>query len=651
MLNRFLIIFLLSFTVFSCKAQYPAKYSSTNKKAIKHYEEAQRFYDVRNNQKAKEELEDAIDKDPNFIEAYTLLAYVYADLNNTEEAIKQLNKTFEINPDFFPNNYYSVGGLELATGKYADAKSHLEKFLTYKNTKPEIRENAERYLKNAGFAIEAMKKPVPFNPINMGRNINTQYHEYFPAITADGNTFLYTRNMPYEDEAGKFYQEDFYVSIKNSNEWQPASNLGKGINTANNEGAPSLSADGQILFFIGCEGQFGYGRNRQGLGSCDVFYTQNLGAKWSAPENLGPPVNTGKWESQPSFSSDGKTLYFIRGNGRDVTSNDIYKTILQDDGTWSNPVKLSDKINTPFREESIFIHPDDQTLYFSSEGHTGMGGLDIYMSRRQADGEWGEPVNLGYPINTHTDENSILIGPSGDIAYFASDRKGGFGGLDLYHFELYKEAQPQKITYMKGKVYNSKTKQPLEASFELIDLETSKTIITSQSNEGTGQFLVTLPANKNYALNVSKQGYLFYSENFAMKEGADLSKPFMMDVPLQPIDTGGVVELKNVFFEMDKYDLKPESKAELNKLVSFLNTNPKIKIELSGHTDNTGEKKYNQILSNNRAKSVYDYLVASGISKERLTYKGYGDTKLKVPNDNAENRAKNRRTEFKVTAK
>jgi Tol biopolymer transport system component len=365
-MKRLSVFFLLLiFALSACKAQMPGKYSSSNKKAIKHYEAALGFYNIRNNQKAKEELEEAIDQDKNFLEAYNMLAYVYVDMNNAEEAIKQLEKSIAINPDFFPNNYFSVANLELSIGRYAESKAHFEKFLSYPKQEPELVKKAEALIRNDEYAIEAIKKPVPFNPINMGRSINSQYLEYFPAITADGNTFLFTRNMPFTDEGGnKYYQEDFFVSNKNNNEWQPSQNLGKTINTTNNEGAPSLSADGEILFFVGCENMFGYGPDRNGLGSCDIFYTRKEGNRWGHPENLNAPVNSGKWETQPSFSSDGRTLYFIRGNGRDINSNDIYKTVVSDEGVWSNPVKLSDKINTPFREESVFIHPDDQTIYF-----------------------------------------------------------------------------------------------------------------------------------------------------------------------------------------------------------------------------------------------------------------------------------------------
>ena len=430
--------------------------------------------------------------------------------------------------------------------------------------------------------------------------------------------------------------------------------IGNGINTEGNEGAPSLSADGQILFFVACQENAAgaYAGGRKGYGSCDIFYSEKVGENWSKPYNVGGIINTNQYETQPSFSADGRSLYFISARPGGYGETDIYVSTLRADGSWGPPKNLGPKINTPGKEETVFIHPDGKTLYFGSNGHIGMGELDLYVSRMNEKGEWGEPVNLGYPINSYGDENSIIVGASGEIAYLASNRAGGKGGLDLYQFNLYEAARPGKVTYAKGKVYDAVTKAPLGAHFELIDLETGKPVVESDANSGNGEFLVSLPVDKNYALNVSQSGYLFYSENFSLKELTDKSKPYMMDVPMEPIDTGHVIVLNNVFFETGKFDLKPESKAELDKLAAFLMVNKTMRGEISGHTDNVGDKKMNMTLSQNRAKAVYDYLTVQGkIDSKRLTYKGYGDTKPKVKNDSDENRALNRRTEFKVTGK
>ena len=262
----------------------------------------------------------------------------------------------------------------------------------------------------------------------------------------------------------------------------------------------------------------------------------------------------------------------------------------------------------------------------------------------------GDPVNLGYPINTPGDESSLLVAPSGDVAYFASDRPGGKGGLDLYSFALYDSIKPKAVAYLKGHVMDADTKAPLATNFQLIDLATGKTVVSSTSNSGNGEFLVVLPLGMNYALNVSKEGYLFYSEHFELKDSKSADKPELKDIYMKPIKAGESVVLNNIFYETAKYELKDESKVELNKLVAFMKANPKLKIEISGHTDNVGSKASNQILSEKRAKSVFDYLVANSIADSRLTYKGYGDTKPIAENNTEAGRAQNRRTEFMVVS-
>lgn len=649
-MKKNLIIILTCFSIITCKAQLaPGEYTTKNKKAIASFEKAINYFNLHDDVKAKEELAKAIEKDTTFIEPHLLLAEIYSESKQVQNAIDEYVKALQINPKFDKKTYFLIANEEISIGKYAEAKKDYEAFLKFQNINPDLKDFSERQLENCTFAIGAMKNPVPFNPKNMGDAINSNFDEYFPAITADDQLFLYTRNLG-PDKA--HLQEDFFLSKKVNGIWTP-SKLLSGINTPGNEGAPSISADGELLFFIACQDNpdGSYAGGRKGFGSCDIFYSQRFGYNWSKPYNIGPTINSKYWETQPSFSSDGKTLYFVSNRPGGIGDNDIYYSVLKEDGSWGLPVNIGSKINTPGKEESVFIHPDGKTLYFSSNGHIGMGSLDIYMVRKDEQGKWGTPINLGYPINTYGDENSLLVNGAGDLAYFASNRPGGFGGLDLYQFELYDAVRPDKITYMKGKVYDAKTQAPLGAHFELIDLETSKSVITSDANPGNGEFLVTLPINKNYALNVSHPGYLFYSENFSLKELVDKSKPYLMDVPLQPIDTGNIVELKNIFFETAKFDLKEESKVELNKLVSFLNLNKTLRIELGGHTDNVGDKKMNLSLSQNRAKSVYNYLTGNGIDAKRLTFRGYGDTQPKVKNDTDENRAKNRRTEFKVTGK
>jgi len=644
-----LTLVILVFTSFSCKAQ-EKKYGTENKKAIKLYEEGKGFYDLRKNDLAELSLLQAIEKDPNFAEAELLLAYVYTENNNTEKAIEHYQKSININPNLFPEAHASLGLLQFEIGSYADAKKNLENYLTYKDSPLMMKPYAISALKNCEFAMEAIKKPVPFEPINLGKGVNTELPEYFPALSADNKYLLFTRRL--NDKATySGYNEDFFISKFDGNNWMLAQPL-QGINSLNNEGAPTISPNGQFLIFTSCEDPFeGYGQGRTGLGSCDLFYAYNIGGKWTNPKNLNNPINTMHWETQPSFSSDGKTLYFVRGlkTRGGIKNQDIYTSELSEEGIWSIPERLSEVVNTVGREESVFIHPDGKTLYFSSDGHVGMGGLDIYMTQKDENGVWSTPVNLGYPINTFNDENSLLVDAEGNFAYFASDREGGFGSLDLYKFKLPENIKPNMVTYLAGKVYDAETKEVLPARFELIDLKTGKVAIQSYADEKTGAYLVCLPINQDYALNVSHEGYMFHSENFTLT-GGTVTQPFEKNVGMKKIKVGESVVLKNVFFETAKFDLKDRSRVELDKLVAFLVKNPKMKIELGGHTDNMGDKKMNQVLSENRAKAVFEYLVKKGINADRLSTKGYGDTMPIADNGTEDGRAENRRTEFKITA-
>lgn len=652
-MNKIFQIIVLSIFIGSANnsfSQDQTRVSSTNKKAIKLYEKGRGYYDGRNNELAELSLLAALGKDPNFIEAELMLAYVYQDARMYEKALLHYERCIEINPDFFPEIYVSAATIQLKYGDYVAAKRNFTGYLSFKGAPLIQKKFAENGLKTCDFAIHAIKHPVPFNPINLGDKINSSLPEYFPSISVDGETLLYTRKLKSKMTYTGF-NEDFFVSKFDGKTWEQSQNV-QPINSMTNEGAPSLSANGRFLIFTSCASIDGdYGRDRKGYGSCDLFYTYNVGDNWTKPKNLGRTINSHHWETQPSFSADGKTLYFIRGMGRSTErQQDIYTAKHSEEGVWSEPVRLSNTINTPEIEESVFIHPDGKTLYFSSNGHPGMGGLDLFMSQKDENGKWKTPINLGYPINTFKNENSLLVSSDGELAYFASDRAGGYGGLDLYKFEMPAHAKPNKVNYLKGKVYDADTKRPIAAQFELIDLNTREVVVASFADEVTGDYLVSLPINKEYALNASHNGYLFFSENFLLTEG-NASEPFQKDVAMHKIEVNKTMVLKNVFFNTDEFDLKPKSKIELDKLVRFLSLNITLKIELGGHTDNLGSKSSNQILSENRAKAVYSYLIEKGIVEERLSSKGYGDTKPIADNASEKGRAENRRTEFKIIEK
>ncbi len=641
-LKKFLIIVLL-FTI-SSSAFSQQQLTSRNKKAKAAFERGVENFNLLLYAQAEIEFKKAIDHDTKFIEAYIVLSEVFQMQEKHLEAIFYLEKAVDINPDFYLLVHFYLGESYFKTGQYKEAKNSLENFINYKTNHSSSIVKAKKYIDNCNFAITAIENPVPFEPHNLGAAVNSEYAEYSPVLTADGQTLIFTRKQPRTNPEhliyGKEY-EDFYISYLEYGKWTEAVNLGEPINTPRNEGAQSITADGRHLYFTAC------GRP-EGFGSCDIYYSYRIGNQWSSPQNLGPNVNSNKWDSQPSISSDGNTLYFTSGRSGNRGHMDIWVTKKNEEGFWTTPENLGDVINTSGREMSPFIHPDNQTLYFASDNHPGMGGLDLFYTRKDEHGEWITPVNIGYPINTHADEISLFVSSSGMEAYFASDLLGGYGDMDIYFFELYEEARPDPITYMKGIVYDSETKQRLEADFELIDLSNNMTIMKSKSDSRFGEFIVVIPTELNLGLNVSKDGYLFHSENFHYTDSRGSIDPYIRDIYLKRIKGGEIVVLKNIFFETAKFDLLSESIAELQRLLILLQRNPTLKIEISGHTDSVGSYAYNLELSKNRARSVYNYLIANGIEINRLTYNGYADTKPIDSNTTEEGRANNRRTEFKV---
>jgi len=638
-------------TLFCSCSAVAQSLSTDSKKAAKAFEKAEEFYSKHQYSEAKTEIKTALEKDADFVEALTLKAYIAMDEAKYSVARESFEKAVKSNANLIKSNLYYLAELELKDGDYTSAQKHFREFLSSKPTNERQFNESNGKLDQIEYALNAVKNPVQFDPINLGPEVNSQYAEYFPCLTVDNSTLLFTRRLP-EPNSPAGFNEDFYVSSRNGSTWSSAQNIGKPINTALNEGAPSLSADGSLLIFTACELYGNYGGERNGLGSCDLFYTLKQGKNWSRPYNLGQTINSKHWETQPSFSADGKTLYFVRGirDRQGSRTGDIYSSTLKTDNSWSKPEKLNRNINTNGNEESVFIHPDGKTLYFSSDGHQGMGSLDIFMSRKDSVGEWGPAINLGYPINTHKNENSLLISSDGETAFFASDREEGYGDLDLYSFKLPEQYKAQPVTYFAGKIFNKKNQAPLAAKFELIDLETGELVVESFSDPTDGKFLLSLPMGKKYALNANKEGYLFYSESFNLKEGT-LAEPYQKNVPLSPIEVGEKIILKNIFFETGKYALQDESKIELNKLIEFLKANPSVKIEVSGHTDNVGNSEMNQTLSENRANSVAQYLHQNEIMQNRISAKGFGDLQPIATNETDEGRAQNRRTEFKVISK
>ncbi len=632
--------------VFSLALHGQLDYTTGNRRAVVKFETAKRYYVLKDYQNSVKELTEALEAEPEFIEAWLLLGQVQTDAGNLEESIEAYNRAVEIDPLFFPNVLYFLAENEMAVGKYYDARVHYEWFLALGNISPEMRKAALKSHQSCSLAIHSWEHPVPFEPVNLGPNINTQYDEYWPSLSADESMLVYTMLLPIDAKNPAFHgnrQEDLYYSRFGNGQWQPAKNVGTPPNTADNEGAQSISGNGLFMVFTGCMRDDGYGL-------CDLYYSENKNGTWTLPKNIGPPVSTKYSEKQPALSSDGRVLYFSSNRPGGYGQYDLWVSVRRDDGSWSQPANMGKNINTEGFDQSPFMHPDNKTLYFSSTGWPGMGGYDIFRSRKTSDTSWSEPMNLGYPINTFHDEQGLIVNSRADMAYFASNRLSG-KGLDIFSFELYHDARPNRVSYMKGKVYDSETLLPLRAKFELIDLASSKTVIRSSSDPGSGEFLVVIPVDADYALNVSRPSYLFHSENFSFDKVYESAEPFLMDIALKPIMVGERITLRNVFYKTDSFALDSRSRVELDKVVGLLEANSTLTIEIGGHTDNVGTAAYNVSLSGRRAEEVVKYLVSKGIAKNRIRFRGYGMDMPVAANDTEEGRAQNRRTELKILGK
>ncbi|MDR1346456.1 MAG: OmpA family protein [Bacteroidales bacterium] len=614
-----------------------------NKKAVKYCEQAKAAINASDFEKAQSLLHKAYLIDTTYSEMHILMGDIFSYKLQSALAAECYLKAIRFSPVPKPLLYFLAAGEEVKCGRYQEAYNHYQTYIGKMGINTPLTEEIDKNLKICRFGIEAIKNPVNFEPINLGGNINSTWDEYLAALTADEQEFIFTVARPRDKQTACAFcllEEDFYSSKKINGEWQPRQPI-EAINTHHNEGAQCISPDGKYLFYTICNSDFGYG-------SCDLYWSKRIGDRWSRPRNFGEPVNSKYWESQPAIGPDGKTIYFTSNRPGGRGKLDLWKTEMKEEGVFTVPVNLGATINTPMDETAPFIHADGKTLYFASDGHPGLGGKDLFYSILLKDGNWSEPTNLGYPINTYADEINILISASGTTAYFSSDIEGGYGGLDLYYFTLDERLRPTPVTYLKGTVKDATSKQPLEAHIEMIDLETNQVITATQSDPKTGEFLACILTGTNVMLNVSHPYYPFYSENFQLKKDYTELKPYLKDIELHKPDVGNTFILRNIFFDFDKSELKPESFVELNNLVLYLKENYSLKIEIGGHTDNQGSAEYNQNLSLARARSVYSYLISKGIDSSRLSYAGYGMSVPITDNSNEEGRASNRRTEFKV---
>lgn len=632
-LNYFLLIWLL---IVSCSTSKNANgQQSVSKKAQSLFNEGLKFQSYGEYEQAINLFKQSIKKAPKFLNAYDALANTYQKNNQLINSKNTYLKLLSLKSDHF-FGLYELGNIYFDLGNLDSSEFYYRRFLRINSSNDKYAQNAQLNLRNINFSRDAFKNPVNVNPVNMGSSINSENQEYSPAFAIDEKTIYITKRMG--NLSDNRPNEDLYFAELNDESWDKVKDIGPPINTIENEGAFSISSDGNYIFFTSCS------RNG-GKGQCDIWLTSKKNNRWDEPKNLQSPINTKYWESQPSISSDGRMLYFSSDRPGGYGGTDIWVSEFSNSG-WSAPKNLGPTVNTSKDEQFPFIHSDNRTLYFSSNGHPGLGKSDLYLTRKDVKLNWETPINMGFPINSRGQDWNLVVARDGKTAYFSSDQLKGFGGLDIYTFQLPEKLQAEKVSYLRGYVRDAITKQPLSANVELSPINGEPTTLT-YAKPGTGMFLVPLKTNMKYALTIDKDGYLFYTEFYNMP-AIQRDQPIELFIDLEKIELGNSVVLKNIFFDTDKSDIKDESKQELEKLIDFLSENNSIRIEISGHTDNVGDSKHNMVLSENRAKSVCDFLTNNGIEKSRLTYKGFGDTQPIKQNNTDENRAKNRRTEFKI---
>ena len=596
----------------------------------------------------------------------------YIESTQREKSLEFFQKALKLNNHVAGDIHYKLGGALHLNLKFDEA---IKEYNNYKRTlsPKDLAAKGKRIQKRieeCEIGKKLVKKPVRVFIDNSGANINSRYSDYSPLITADESMMIFTSRREgttggaISDDDGK-YREDIYVSYKENGEWTPAVNMGKPLNTDENDATIGLSSDGQKLFTF-----------REG----EILVSELDGDVWTKPRDKElKKVNSEHHESAASFSFDGKTMYYVSNNPEtSFGEHDIYISYWDEEKErWGEGKNLGNTINTEYDERGVFMHPDGRTLFFSSDGKGSMGGYDIFKTSLTDEGYWSEPENLGYPINTPGEDLFFVLSGSGKHGYYASDKEGGHGSHDIYMITFLGPPKPlmqsneniliasstspvseafveksvaiatMRLTILKGTIIDAFTKEPVEANIEIVDNDKDEVITVQKSNSTTGKFLVSLPSGKNYGIAVTSEGYLFHSENFDIPAATGYQEVYK-DIALSKMAVGTKIVLENVFFDYAKATLRPASFPELDRLYELLVEFPELRIEISGHTDNRGSRTTNERLSAARAQAVVDYLVKKGINANRLESKGYAFDQPIATNDTKEGRQQNRRVEFKV---
>ncbi len=611
---------------------------SQNRKVEKTFHSALEAYHNNELKTATKQLDKCLKMDSTYADAWLLKAEIASDHHDAKQAIQAYTKVTQYEKKEKPSVYFSLGRLQYLQADYRDAVKSLETFLSCAHNPSTHRKKAQSLLKSARFAQHALLHPDPVQIKHLNHQINTQAEEYINFVNEDSSRLIITRKYHEEENNSKrvgFREQFFDCYRKASGDWQHPQQISFGWAKGRNMGGLSLTADQKNMYFTGCYWPGSYG-------SCDIYQSRMIGNRWQNPYHPDKVVNSSSWDSQVCISPDGKRLLFASKRPGGKGGSDIWMSVRDSSGKWLPAVNLGDSINTAGDEMAPFLHADNQTLYFSSNGHPGMGGFDLFLSRKNSAGQWSSPTNLGYPVNTHADELNIFVSLDGEQAWISSNRDGN---MDIYNFKTYASIHPQSTLFVKGKVVDAQTGNPLRAKVILSGLTPPMPIDSTWSDPANGHFFMVLHPGKETAFHIQKTGYLFVSKRFELKDKTN-QKSISAIFRLYPIQKNARFILHNILFDFDRSTLLPASYPELNRLVELLQKNPQIKIRIAGYTDSMGSEAYNLKLSTQRAKVVYEYLINKGINRNRIEYKGFGSTHPVADNHTEAARAQNRRTEI-----
>lgn len=628
--NHFLKSLLLLF--FSIAFLNGFSQTTLPKKVDKIYQKAVKELQASNYVGAIQLFESVFAQAPDHQNTMLSLADLYFHEGMDDKALDMYNRIKVANIPGYYKAYLNSGVLLMRKEMYDSALIDFKKLLTYKNISYTAHEDGKQYVIDCEFAINAMKNPVSVSITNPGTGINSAAYENRGCPDATGNTMLFVRKDTKD--------ENIFIAEKKDGVWQNAVPLGPEINTSANEGGSCIAPNGKAIYFVSCD-------RTDGKGSCDIYFSEKTPfGTYSVPVNLGSPINSPWWESQPSISADGKVIYFLSNRPGGYGGWDIWMARLDSAGK-QEVINLGPNINTRYDESSPFIHPDGVTLYFASAGHFGMGNKDLFLSRFE-NGKWSRPQNLGYPLNNWRDQGGIWVSTDGKTSYISMDSEKAIGKTDIFEVTVPEINRPLPTTYMEVVVLDAVTRQPIRANVFLTDQKSGRTYLSGMIDFRAGKEVVCIPTSRELTFDVVANGYLFYSSHVTVSGKIDQNYPYT--IYLEPIKAGQNAVLSNVYFKTNSDSILPESAAELETLAKFLIANPNLKIEIQGHTDNTGKKEFNQTLSEKRAIAVYVYLRKLGIDFKQAEPKGLGSSQPVAPNDTEENRQKNRRTQIRVTS-